>query len=185
MPLPAEADHYQVFGLPRRLDLDLDVLSRRYYELSRLLHPDQHTTGAIEARQASTQNTAALTRAYRCLRDPVCRALYWLELHGEKLGDDNKVPPAMAALVFEVQEKLEELRAAKGAAREPLAAAAREELAQLERQCEALMQQVETNARAWDNSAVDAPALLRELKSLLSRRAYLATLIRDVGRALN
>ena len=54
--------------------------------------------------------------AYRTLRDPVARGRYWLELHGEPLGRDNKrVPPALAAEVFETQEKLEELRAAAAA----------------------------------------------------------------------
>ena len=52
-----------------------------------------------------------MNRAYRTLRDVVQRGQYWLELQGEQLGrDNNRVPPALAALVFEVQEKLAEAR---------------------------------------------------------------------------
>ena len=46
--------------------------------------------------------TALVNRAYRTLKDPVARGLYWLEIHGESLGRDNeRVPPALAARVFE------------------------------------------------------------------------------------
>jgi len=91
--------------------LDESELTRRYYELSRRLHPDLYQTGVPQEKEASLKNTAVLTRAYRTLRDPVQRGQYWLELHGEQLGkENNKVPPKLAALVFEVQEKLAELR---------------------------------------------------------------------------
>ena len=91
-----------------------EVLQRRYYELHRQLHPDRYQTGPQGARSASLRNTAAVNRAYRTLRDPVERGEYWLTLHGETLGaNNNRVPPELAALVFEVQEKLEELRAAR------------------------------------------------------------------------
>src|SRR4029077_15136337 len=43
---------------------------------------------------------------------PVPRGGCWLELHGAQLGDGGpQVPAAIAAQVFETQEKLEELRA--------------------------------------------------------------------------
>jgi len=183
LPLSADADHYQVFGLPRRLSLQPDELAQRYYDLSRRLHPDTHGSGPAEAREASMTNTAALTRAYRTLRDPLARARYWLELHGEKLGDDNRVPGELAALVFEVQEKLEDLRRASGPARAARAAEVRAELEALEARDGELHERMDTNFRQWD-TAHEAPALLRELRSILSRRAYLATLIRDVRAAL-
>ena len=64
-------------------------------------------------RDASLRATATLTRSYRTLRDPVARGLYWLELNGEKLAENNKrVPPELAELVFEVQEQLAELQLA-------------------------------------------------------------------------
>ena len=108
--LPPQADYFTVLSFPRQPSLDERVLTQRYYELSRRLHPDLYQTGALQEREASLKNTALLTRSYRTLRDPVQRGQYWLELHGEQLGkDNNKVPPKLAALVFEVQEKLAEL----------------------------------------------------------------------------
>lgn len=185
LALPPDADHYQVFGIPRRLALDTAELSRRYYDLSRRLHPDGHSAGSAEDLDAAMRNTAALTRAYRALRDPVARALDWLDLHGEKLGDDNRVPPALAAQVFEVQEKLEELRHSRGDEQTSLAAEVRSERDGLTARAEALQQKLAANFDAWNADGADSAALLRELKAILSERAYLATLIRDVGAALD
>ena len=95
--------------------IDLADLERRYYALSRALHPGSLSRPAdAPSRRRACARAPLVNRAYRTLRDPVARGRYWLELHGESLGrDNNRVPPALAALVFEVQEKLEELRAAR------------------------------------------------------------------------
>jgi len=185
--LPERTDYFQVLGVPRRLLVDADALQRRYYELNRRLHPDLYQTGPEMARQASLHNTAAVNRAYRTLRDPTERALYWLSLHNEKLGsNNNRVPRELATLVFEVQEKLEELRAAGGTdaqrAIEGELAAARTELRQ--RQA-ALTDALQENFRRWDAASADAPTLTHELKSILSSLAYLGTLARDVERELD
>jgi molecular chaperone HscB len=180
--LPPDADHYQVFGISRRLGLDVEALAARYYELSRLLHPDRHGSGPAEARDASLRNQAALTRAYRALRDPMARARYWLELHGVRLGDDNRVPAALAARVFEVQEKVEDLRSSSGAEREERAAEVRSELEALRAESSGVRADIEALFAASDGG--DAEAALPRLQQLVARFAYLATLVRDVEAAL-
>lgn len=179
--LPPQADYFRVLGIPRSPVVDDMDLARRYYELSRRLHPDLYQTGTTEEKEASLKNTALLNRAYRTLRDLVQRGQYWLELQGEKLGkENNRVPPALAALVFEVQEKLAEVREARadgGSVR------AQEELTGirtgLEEQMTHLRAALAENLARWKKS--DNPSeLLRELKGLLSEIAYLRTLIRDV-----
>ena len=114
-PTAQESDYFAVFSLPRRLTIDLGDLEQRYYALSRRLHPDLFHDRPPAEQAASLRMTALVNRAYRTLKDPVQRGLYWLELNGESLGRDNeRVPPALAARVFEVQEQLEDLRAARG-----------------------------------------------------------------------
>jgi len=184
--LPEQADHFEVLGVPRRLVIDLEALQRRYYELHRQMHPDLHQTGPQAARQASLRNTAAVNRAYRTLRDPIDRGEYWLALLGEGLGtNNNRVPPELAALVFEVQEKLEELRDAR---RDGTAAPLREELGQIRGELaerrDGLLHALHENYACWDADAADAGALTRSLKELLSALAYLGTLMRDVDKEL-
>jgi molecular chaperone HscB len=185
-PLPDQADHFQVLGLPRHLVVDSPALQRRYYELHRRLHPDMHQTGPQAARQASLRNTAAVNLAYRTLRDPVDRGEYWLALLGEGLStNNNRVPPDLAELVFEVQEQLEELRQARGSEN---AAALRCKLCEIHGELaerrKALLQQLQDNYARWDAGTADTGGLIRELKELLSALAYLGTLIRDVDKEL-
>lgn len=182
-PIPDDADYFQVLGVPQRLVQDAEVLQRRFYELHRQWHPDRYQTGPQAARSASLRNTAAVNRAYSTLRDPVERGEYWLTLQGEKLGaNNNRVPAELAELVFEVQEKLEEFRAAHRAA-ELRPEIASVHTALLERQTD-LLEQLDGNFARWDTRAAEPTVLNRELKTILSALAYLRTLVRDVEKEL-
>ena len=183
-PIPDNADYFQVLGVPRRLVQDAEALQERFYELHRQWHPDRYQTGPQEARSASLRNTAAVNRAYSTLRDPVERGEYWLTLQGETLGgNNNRVPPELAEIVFDVQEKLEEFRGARGAnveLRRDIAAVH----ADLLRRRAALLQNLNENFARCDGGAADPAILNRELKSILSALSYLRTLLRDVEKEL-
>jgi molecular chaperone HscB len=185
-PLPPQVDYFDVLGVPRRLELDAEALRARYYQLSRRLHPDLYQTGPERARAASLVNTAVVNRAYRTLRDPVERGLYWLSLHGESIGSNNKqVPPELAARVFDVQERLQELRAARGTPAEiGLRRDLEAEQGVLLSRRGALLQRLHDTFVASDVGVRPAEVLLRELKQILSEIAYVRTLLRDVGRGL-
>ncbi len=163
--------------------VDTSRLERTYHDLSRRVHPDRFASAPAAVRDASLRSAALLTRAYRTLRDPIARGLYWLALNGEKLADDNKrVPPEIAELVFDVQEQLAELRSAGGAA-DGLVGPMRARRAELQSAMAAMRDELERNFAAWDAGG-DHAALTAELKSVLSRIAYFRTLIRDVDREL-
>ena len=50
---PPTTEYYDFFGLPHRLELDLDELERRYYALSRRLHPDVYFRRSARERRFS------------------------------------------------------------------------------------------------------------------------------------
>jgi molecular chaperone HscB len=184
-PLAASLDCFAALGLPRGLTIDPDALERRYHELSRKVHPDRFASSKPKVRDASLRATATLTRSYRTLRDPVARALYWLELNGEKLADNNqRVPPEVAELVFDVQEQLAEMQLAsnpEAAVERSTEVAARR--VQLQFAMDEKLAQLERHFARWTEAA-DQKMLNQELKPILSNIAYLRTLIRDVDRAL-
>jgi molecular chaperone HscB len=170
----------------------LAALERSYHELSRKIHPDRFASREVAIRDASLRATALLTRSYRTLRDPTQRGLYWLELIGEKLAENNKrVPPELAELVFEVQEQLAGIHDAPAdsdAARE-LASDVAKRRGELQTTMDETVAELERNFIQWDQRlpgiAENARAkLTTELKAILSKIAYLRTLIRDVDRAL-
>jgi molecular chaperone HscB len=187
-PLPVHLDCFAALGLPRKLGLDLEALEETYHELGRKVHPDHFASSPAMVRSASLVSTALLTRSYRTLRDPISRGLYWLELSGEKLSDNNKrVPPDLAETVFDIQEQLSELRAARcvGEGKE-LIGEIEHRRAELADSIDAQFAKLDANFKHWDaNGEVNRAELTTELKSILSRIAYLRTLLRDVDRELH
>jgi molecular chaperone HscB len=186
-PLGAELDCFAVFDLPKKLVIDAAALERTYHDLSRRIHPDRFAQRDARVRDASLRSTALLTRSYRTLRDPIARGLYWLEMRGEKLGENNQqVPPDLAELVFEVQDQLEDARAARSRGNAAAAArsvgARREELLSAMATLDAALA---ATFQRWDHADEgETAALVTELKGVLSKIAYLRTLIRDVDREI-
>jgi molecular chaperone HscB len=180
-PLSPDADLFSVLGLPRRPRVDAADLERRYHEASRAVHPDRHQTGGARERKLSLAASAAVNRAYRTLRDPVALGRYWLELHGERVAEGTaRVPPAVAAEVFETQEKLEALRAAG-----PDADGLRREVqalrADLEVRLAGLREALLARLAADD---AETPAALEDVRRRLSEIAYLRTLFGDIDEAV-
>jgi molecular chaperone HscB len=187
-PLSASLDSFAALELPRKLSIDLSALERIYHDLSRKIHPDRFASGDARIRDASLRATALLTRSYRTLRDPTQRGLYWLELNGEKLSENNKrVPADLAELVFEVQEQLASMQDAS--ADSSLIADVEKRRAELQATMDETVAELERNFIRWDSvppeiSDQDRKMLTTELKAILSKIAYMRTLIRDVDRAL-
>jgi molecular chaperone HscB len=177
----SHADYFSVLGIPQNPVVDESALTQRYYELSRRLHPDLYQTGTAQEKEASLKNTALLTRAYRTLRDAVQRGQYWLELNGEQLGrDNNRVPPKLAELVFDVQEKLAEAQEARAAGKDAeMQAELMQIRSELEQHLSRLRSDLDANFAQWKELSA-RPTLLPTLKRILSEIAYLRTLLRDV-----
>jgi molecular chaperone HscB len=187
-PLSASLDSFAALELPRKLSIDLAALERIYHDLSRRIHPDRFASRDPRIRDASLRATALLTRSYRTLRDPTQRGLYWLELNGEKLSENNKrVPAELAELVFEVQEQLASMHDAS--ADSSLIADVEKRRIELQAAMDETVAELERNFNRWDRVSPEIPdqdrkMLTTELKAILSKIAYIRTLIRDVDRAL-
>ena len=182
-------DYFEVFGLPRRLGLDAAELQRKFYELSRRTHPDFHQTAPAEEQARVLETSARLNAAYRALRDPIARVEYLVRLEegrDTKEGAAEKLPapPALLAEMFEIQEALEEAKAGGlEVSGEEALRARREELAARVREVEASL--AGPLSDAWDRAAPEARArLLAQFKDALATRAYLRTVIDDLGQAL-
>ncbi|HYB42282.1 MAG TPA: Fe-S protein assembly co-chaperone HscB [Candidatus Methylomirabilis sp.] len=183
-------DYFEIFGLPRTLELDGDELRRRFYALSRRHHPDFHQAGGVEEQAAALERSAAINRAYRTLRDPMARVEYVIALaEGRETREGTEVKPAvprdLLEEMLELQEALEEARSSglDGPARERLA---RERQGLVERQASGESAIVGRFAD-WDRAVETGsggPALIEWFKRALATRAYLRTVIDDLAEAL-
>ena len=183
------SDYFETFGLERRLGIDGAALQRRFYELSRQWHPDFHQAAPPAEQARALDASARVNAAYRALRDPIARVEYLIRLEEgrdtrEGAGVKPKAPPALLAEMFAIQEALEEARSG------PLDEATRATLvtqraALAERMAEAEARIAGPLSGAWDAAAAAArPAALAALKEALATRAYLRTVIDDLGTAL-
>ncbi len=182
-------DFFAVFGLERRLAVDVAALQRRFYELSRRWHPDFHQAAPAAEQARALEESARVNAAYRALRDPLARVEYLIRLEegretNEGAADKPKGPPALLAEMFEIQEALEAVRA--GAPDDATRASLLERRDALRaRMAEAEAKLAGPLSQAWDAAPTgERPAALGALKETLATRAYLRTVIDDLGAAL-
>jgi len=184
------ADYFEVFGLPRKLQIDLDGLQRSFYELSRRHHPDFHQGAGAEDQARALEASALVNRAYRALRDPVRRVEYLIALEeGREVREETtakaKVPRDLLAEMLEVQEALEDAKSS--GLTDEAAEGLRAERQRLQERYQAEENALIAGGPEWD-VAVDAgkerQPLLERFKQRLAARAYLRTVIDDLTRAV-
>jgi molecular chaperone HscB len=185
------SDYFEVFGLPRKLQVDGEELRRRFYELSRRHHPDFHQLAGEQEQAAALAASALVNRAYRALRDPLARVEYLVALE-EGRGDGRegaesrpRAPAPLLEEMLEVQEALAEAQdAGLDAAARARLSAERQRLIDRRRATEA---SVAARGAEWDaalDAGRDRAPLVRWFKEALAIRAYLSTVIDDLTDAL-
>lgn len=173
-------DYYELLGVPRSLNLSLDALQQRYYELSRQLHPDRFMQKPEGERQRALDMSSALNDAYRTLKDPIKRAQYLLTLEGFDIGEQRSkdVPPELLEEVFELNMALEEMRGGDDSARPQLEQAEKnftDMLAASDQELAVLFVQYD-GAQSRD--------VLSQIRNLLNRRKYIQNLVSEVQKTL-
>jgi molecular chaperone HscB len=173
-------DYYELFGIPRGLDLSLDELQKRYYDLSRQLHPDRFMQKPEAERLRALDMSSALNDAYRTLKDPVKRAQYLLTLEGFDIGEQRSkdVPPELLEEVFELNMALEEMRGGDDSARPQLEQADKNFAGMLA----ASDRELATLFAAYD--AARSRDVLTQVRNVLNRRKYIQNLVSEVERTL-
>jgi len=210
---PVPVDYFKFFGLPRKLNLDVAVLEKDFYELSRKLHPDLNAHAGGQEQEWSLQQSSLLNDAHRTLKDPIQRTQYLLKLEGVELEEQSKsateqarstgqmkkqiVPPDLLEEVFELNIQLEELRMQKKMGEDDPALI--EEIGrqkfELEEKQESLLHELEDRWKMWDGmiqreqngqpvSDEERKQERDKMVDVLNRRNYIRNLMRDVNEVL-
>ena len=208
---PAPVDYFTFFGLPAKLDINVAVLEKDFYQLSRKLHPDLSARASSQEQEWSLEQSSLLNDAYRTLRDPIKRTQYLLKLEGVELEEQSKaateqarargevkkqiVPPDLLEEVFELNMQLEELRMNKkmGEDDPSLTKEIERHKVTLESKHEALLEELKTDWQEWDNlmernrdskaPAEERQKITAKMVDILNRRNYIRNLVRDVNSA--
>lgn len=107
-----ESDDFELFGIPRRFAQDRANLDACWRELQAQVHPDRFAVEGASAQRLAMQWAVRINEAYERLKDPLKRAAYLCELHGEVIGATNNTAMPAEFLVRQMQWR-ESLDAAK------------------------------------------------------------------------
>ncbi|MAZ10972.1 MULTISPECIES: Fe-S protein assembly co-chaperone HscB [unclassified Limnobacter] len=101
---------FDIFGLPCQFELDSAALSASYLRLQSQTHPDRFANSSAQEKRLAVQWATRVNEAYKRLQNPMERAIYWCELHGENpRGQQSNLPPALLMQQMEWREALEEI----------------------------------------------------------------------------
>jgi molecular chaperone HscB len=185
-------DYFAIFGLPRKLWIEMSALEQKFLQMSWKLHPDNFVNASEPERELSLKRSSELNDAYRTLRDPVVRVEYLLEIEGARKEGEHKqqAPPELLEEVFELNESLDELREARQSGGNLAALKARLEAADnnFQEKLGEVDAQLQAVAREWD-AALEADTAERKkvmarLNELLNRRSYIRNLVANVAKEL-
>ncbi len=185
-------DYFAIFGVPRKLWIEMSELEQKFLQMSWKLHPDNFVNATEQERELSLKRSSELNDAYRTLRDPIARVEYLLGIEGERKEGEKKqqAPPELLEEVFELNESLEELREARASGQDLTGLQARLETAEksFQEKLGEVDAELQSAAREWDAAlTVDSAArkkVMARLNELLNRRSYIRNLVTNVAKEL-
>jgi len=185
-----EVDYFSFLGFKKQLNLDLDELEHRFYELSREYHPDYYSNSSEIEKEISLERASFLNSAYQILKDPIQRAKYLLQLEwGEVSEEKKKIPPEILMEVMELQEKLLECNSETDPEKKKKCEAEIEQIKLgLLKKMDDLNKELKNLFVKWDENVLNNPSneskqeILKELNKNLSIRAYLNTLLSTINK---
>jgi molecular chaperone HscB len=191
---PERIDHFALFGLPRKLWIEMSGLEQKFLQLSWKLHPDNFVNAPQEEQERSLKRSSEVNDAYRVLCDPLTRVEYLLEIEGARKEGEQKqqAPPELLEEVFELNESLDELREARDGGADLAVLKSRLESAQknFQGKLDEVDGQLQVAAQQWDAAMEanagdnDRKAIMVRLNELLNRRSYIRNLVSNVQKEL-
>jgi len=112
MSSDSSQNYFEIFGLPVDFKLDTVVLTERYRELQKAVHPDKFANASDRDRRLAVQQAALINEALETLKFPLKRARYILQLHGVGFDDEKETTqdPTFLMEQMELRESLAEIR---------------------------------------------------------------------------
>jgi molecular chaperone HscB len=110
-------NHFELFQLPVRFDVDMAALDAAFREVQGRVHPDRFVNATDAEKRVAMQWATRANEAYQTLKNPQKRAQYLCELNGVDLQTESNTAMPMAFLMqqMEWREELGDARAAKDA----------------------------------------------------------------------
>ncbi len=101
--------YFELYQLPVSFHPDAAMVKAKFYELSRLYHPDRYAQGDSSKMLEALTMAAMNNKAYKTLSDPDTTMAYVLKMH-DVLKDEEKysLPPAFLMEMMDINEGVSE-----------------------------------------------------------------------------
>jgi len=108
-------NHFEIFGLPIKFAIDMNLLDQNYRKLQSEVHPDRFAAALSSERLHSMQLATQANEAYRALKDPTTRARYLLQINGVDTQEESNtaMPVDFLMLQMKWREAIDDARAAR------------------------------------------------------------------------
>ena len=101
--------YFELFEIPVQFKVDKGLIRKKYFELSKLSHPDYFATSGAAEQQSALDSSALLNDAFKTLNNIDDTLRYILNEKGLlEEGEKYSLPPSFLAHMMEINEALEE-----------------------------------------------------------------------------
>jgi DnaJ-domain-containing protein 1 len=171
-PVSSSEDYFSVFGVRRKFQQDIQELEKRFYSLSRVLHPDRFSTSGSQAQVLSLTRMSFINQAYSTLKTPSRLRDYLLKLEGIQ-APKASMPAELAEDWFEIQDLIMD---------NPQEAKAR--VSDFKGELSRVRQEIDKKLLGWENEYDVHPSreILDKISHQIQVQSYLNSMQKDVER---
>ena len=98
-------NYFELFNIPEKFQLDLEILQENYRSIQKEIHPDRFATSSENEKVQSMIKSTQTNDGYETLKSPIKRAKYILSLH--KSVEKITLPPDFLMQQMEWEEHFE------------------------------------------------------------------------------
>ncbi|HYK76212.1 MAG TPA: Fe-S protein assembly co-chaperone HscB [Daejeonella sp.] len=171
-------NYFELYDLPVKFHVDEALVKKKFYELSKLYHPDFYANESQEKQQEILELSTLNNKAYQVLSNPLKRIEYILSLHELMAeGDKYQLPQDFLMEMMEVNEALMEQEF------EPNATSLQSIQSQVEEIETALFDELKLQTEAFDAENTDQhKSTLLKIKDIWYRQKYLLRIRESLNR---
>lgn len=110
LPPSDRSTYFDLLGMKQSFELDTELLTKKYKDLQRILHPDKFSQKSQREKFYSAEQSSLVNLAYTSLLKPLSRGLYMLSIYGESLNNGTQCEDVEFLMkIMETNENLEQV----------------------------------------------------------------------------
>jgi molecular chaperone HscB len=107
----SQYNYFDIFEIPIGLSFDISEIEKKYFELTKKLHPDRHQKIDAETKNKILELSAIINQAYLTLKNKESTLEYLLSLTGIQISENKNQTPEILEMVeafFELNDSIDE-----------------------------------------------------------------------------